>query len=635
MDTTPSYHARLAAQLVALVGGAENILHVTHCTTRLRFQLKRVPIEAVKKVNALPEVISVMNSGGQFQIVIGSQVELLYQSVIPLLGEPKSQDISSHFSNLIDTVIAIFNPILWPMSAAGILKGLIVLFATLGWMSQDSGTYRILYSSADAVFFFLPILLGYSASKRLGGNPVVGIIIGCALVHPEIVNHVEWLRAQQVAGLETPREHFLGFPIQYLNYATSVIPIIFAVWFQARLERLYPKKLPDFVDKWLAPFCSLAITVPLTFLLIGPLSIVVANFISSGVFFLYHASPVIAGIFIGASWQVLVIFGIHWCLVPIALNNFAVNGYDLLIPLLIPAVFGQMGACIGVFLKTRHRKVRGYAGPAAMTAMFGITEPAIYGVTLPRKWPFIFGCAAASVGSGIIASFQTKAYSMGLMSLFSFTQLISPQGIDNTVIACVIATILTIILAAVLTYFFTPSEPEPAESVPMVEPSNATQTLSQSTPKRTGQDDVASPLSGEVIPLSLVSDPTFASGVMGEGIAIIPDSGTLVAPFAGTVSSVYKTQHAIGIKSTTGIELLIHIGIDTVKLDGQGFKLLVEQDQEVTLGEPLIEFDLNLLASQGFETTTPIIVANSADYLDVILTSATHVKQGAPLMTTL
>ncbi|MFD2015792.1 glucose PTS transporter subunit IIA [Vibrio olivae] len=371
---------------------------------------------------------------------------------------------------------------------------------------------------------------------------------------------------------------------------------MFATWFQVRIEKCFPKQLPDFADKWLGPFFGLLFTVPLTFLLIGPFSVLLANFISSGVFTLYHASPMIAGLLIGAIWQILVVFGIHWCLVPVALNNITVNGYDVLLPLFIPAVFGQMGACLGVLLKTKDRKVRGYAGPAAMTAMFGITEPAIYGITLPRKWPFIFGCMAGALGGGIIASFQTKAYSMGLLSLFSFAQIISPQGLDISVIACLLATILTIIVAATLTYFFSPSEKPSSVCLSSKIPKQ--QEKPQFTRKGTRQDDVASPLSGEVIPLSLVSDPTFASGVMGEGIAIIPDSGTLVAPFAGTVSSVFKTQHAMGIKSTTGIELLIHIGIDTVKLDGQGFKLLVEQDQEVTLGEPLIEFDLDFSISR-------------------------------------
>ncbi|MDV6251769.1 beta-glucoside-specific PTS transporter subunit IIABC [Vibrio sp. EA2] len=642
MSNPNQYYERLAQQIVDRIGGASNIQRVSHCTTRLRFQLKRLPTDAVKEINKLPEVISVIHSGGFFQIIVGSQVEKLYQFVLPLLGQPESTDIPSHVSNLINTITNIFNPILWLLSAAGILKGLIFLFVNLDWLAVDSGTYRILFSSADAVFFYLPILLGYTAAKHFGTNPLFGIAIAGALVHPDINRHVDWLFSQNIAGTEIKSEYFLGLPIEFINYANSVIPILFATWFNTRLEYLIPKNIPDTLYKWLTPFLCLIITVPATFLIIGPASTTVAKYISSGVFFLYHSSPEVAGFVIGAIWQVMVVFGIHWSFAPIVMNNIAVNGYDVLPPLLLPAVFGQVGACVGVLLLSIKKKEKSYAGTAALTAMFGVTEPAIYAVTLPRKWPFIFGCLSAAVGSSIVAYFQTKAYSLGMLSLFSFVQLVPPSGIDDSVIATILATLLTLVSAALLTYFFTPMLTARLDS-------NPASTAQQTTPHSTEDKDIRhspqshsvnkeylqinSPLTGEVVPLAIVDDPTFASEIMGQGVAIRPDHGELRAPFNGKVSSVFKTHHSIGLESDDGVQILIHIGLDTVKLDGEGFELLVEADQEITVGQPLILFDLQVLTTLGYDTTTPIVITNSDDYFDVIIASDTYTKSGKTLLT--
>ncbi len=642
MSNQNHYYERLAQQIVDRVGGASNIQRVSHCTTRLRFQLKRLPADAVKEINKLPEVISVIHSGGLFQIIVGSHVEKLYQFVLPLLEQPESTDIPSHVSNLINTITNIFNPILWLLSTAGILKGLIFLFDNLGWLAVDSGTYRILFSSSDAVFFYLPILLGYTAAKHFGTNPLFGIAIAGALVHPEINHHVDWLFSQNIAGTDIKPEHFLGLPIEFINYSNSVIPIVFATWFNSRMEHLIPKNIPDTLYKWLTPFLCLIITVPATFLIIGPASTMVAKYISSGVFFLYHSSPEVAGFVIGAIWQVMVVFGIHWSFAPIVMNNIAVNGYDILPPLLVPAVFGQVGACVGVLLLSLRKKEASYAGTAALTAMFGVTEPAIYAVTLPRKWPFIFGCLSAAVGSSIVAYFQTKAYSLGMLSLFSFLQIVPPSGIDDSVIAAILATLLTLVSATLLTYFFTPmltarsdikASPENHKQIPPPvkdkEIKHAPQPHSVSKEYR----QIHSPLTGEVILLAMVDDPTFASEIMGQGVAIRPDQGELRAPFNGKVASVFKTHHSIGLESDDGVQMLIHIGLDTVKLNGKGFELLVEAGQEITEGQPLILFDLQVLTTLGYDTTTPIVITNSDDYFDVIITNDTHTTTGDTLLT--
>lgn len=638
MASSTDYHDRLARQIIDKLGGPSNVTRVTHCTTRLRFQLGHIPGDAVKEVQKLPEVISVMHSGGLFQIVIGTQVEKLYQSVLPHLSGHEPAVIPGHVNSLISTITNIFNPILWLLSAAGILKGIIILCVSMSWLSADSGTYRVFYSAADTVFFFLPVLLGYTASKHFGSNPLFGITIAGALVHPEITNHVNFLFAQQASNTAPQAADFLGIPIQFINYSNSVIPIIFATWFNVWLERRIPPALPQYLRKWLVPFLCLLITIPLTFLVIGPLSTTIAKIISGAVFFLYHASPVIAGVVIGAIWQVLVLFGIHWSLAPIVMNNIAVNGFDVIPPLLIPAVFGQVGACLGIVLKYRKTQSVAYAGSAAVTAMFGVTEPAIYCITLPRRWPFIFGCFSAAIGSGIAAFFYAKAYSLAMPGLFSVIQIIPPSGIDNSVFATIWGTVISLVLATLLTYFFTPANSVQAPSSVDIpdRPQPPDDSVTNSTPQnKHSMLQIFSPLTGDVIPLAMVNDPTFASEIMGQGVAIRPEEGELCAPFNGQVASVFKTHHSIGLRSEDGIEMLIHIGLDTVKLNGKGFELLVAAGEEMTQGQPLIRFDLQLLSTLGYDTTTPIVITNSDDYFDLIMTNSSRVKSGESLLTML
>lgn len=635
MSEQVSYHDRLARQITERLGGAQNIISVTHCTTRLRFKLKRIPVEAIEAINKLPDVISVLNSGGMFQIVIGTQVEKLYQSITPLLETDQSKNFSGRISSILNTIINIFTPILWLLSAAGILKGIILLLVNIGWIAADSGTHRIFLSAADGVFFYLPMLLGYTSAKHFGSDPLFGIAIAGALIHPEITQHVNWIFSQYVIGQEVPTEYFLGLPIEYLNYSASVIPILFATWFNVRLEQLIPRSIPEVVCKMIKPLLCLIVTVPVTFLVIGPLSTTFAKLAAAAIFTLYHASPELAGILVGSLWQVLVVFGIHWCLFPIAISNIAMHGYDVVPPLLIPAIFGQLGSCLGVLIKNLHnQKIRGYAGSAAITAMFGVTEPAIYGVTLPRKWPFVYGCVAAAIGSCIVASFHAKSYSLGVLNLFSFIQIIPPSGYDESVTATILATLLTIILALTLTYFFTPEVDQ--ELADCVTKGKTPQIDKEVTPRnRQALLQVFSPLKGEVVSLSKVADPTFASEIMGQGIAIRPEVGILRAPFNGRVESIFKTHHSIGLVSDQGIEALIHIGLDTVKLQGSGFELLVNAGDQIETGQVLIKFDIDFIIDMGFDTTTPIIITNCDDYLDIIATNSLTTESGEPLLTLL
>lgn len=624
-------YEQLASEILAGVGGRDNIKSLVHCATRLRFKLRdnqQADAEALKK-NA--GVIMVVESGGQFQVVIGNHVGDVYAAINQAAGlaeaESGAQDDGGKkdnlFSRFIDIVSGIFTPLLGVMAASGILKGALSLALACGWLQAESGTYRIWFAASDALFYFLPIMLGYTAGKKFGGNPFVTMTIGAALTHPLMIAAFD---AAQQPGAAT--EYFLGMPVTFINYASSVIPIIFAAWLSCKLEPLFNRMLHSALRNFFSPLLCLAIVVPLTFLLIGPAATWLSHLLANGYQAIHAFNPIIAGALIGALWQVCVIFGLHWGLVPLMINNLSVLGRDTMVPLLLPAVMGQVGATLGVMLRTRDAKLRVMAGSAVTAGIFGITEPAVYGVTLPNKRPFIFGCIGGALGGAVIGYFHSAVYSFGLASVFSFAQIIPPTGFDATVLGAIAGTLLSFLFAAITSYLFglAPQPAEVAEEAPAAAPS--------ATPLNR-KTLIASPIAGDVLPLDQIADPTFASGLLGKGAAIVPQQGRAVSPVNGTVASLFKTRHAIGIESDDGAQVLIHIGIDTVKLDGQHFTAHVAEGDRVQQGDLLIEFDLAAIRAAGFDTTTPIIISNTEDYIDVLATDLGPVQEQAPLLTLL
>ncbi|GAA3909934.1 MULTISPECIES: PTS beta-glucoside transporter subunit IIABC [Gibbsiella] len=624
-------YEQLASEILAGVGGRDNIKSLVHCATRLRFKLRdnqQADAEALKK-NA--GVIMVVESGGQFQVVIGNHVGDVYAAINQAAGlaeaESGAQDDGGKkdnlFSRFIDIVSGIFTPLLGVMAASGILKGALSLALACGWLQAESGTYRIWFAASDALFYFLPIMLGYTAGKKFGGNPFVTMTIGAALTHPLMIAAFD---AAQQPGAAT--EYFLGMPVTFINYASSVIPIIFAAWLSCKLEPLFNRMLHSALRNFFSPLLCLAIVVPLTFLLIGPAATWLSHLLANGYQAIHAFNPIIAGALIGALWQVCVIFGLHWGLVPLMINNLSVLGRDTMVPLLLPAVMGQVGATLGVMLRTRDAKLRVMAGSAVTAGIFGITEPAVYGVTLPNKRPFIFGCIGGALGGAVIGYFHSAVYSFGLASVFSFAQIIPPTGFDATVLGAIAGTLLSFLFAAITSYLFglAPQPAKVAEEAPAAAPS--------ATPLNR-KTLIASPIAGDVLPLDQIADPTFASGLLGKGAAIVPQQGRAVSPVNGTVASLFKTRHAIGIESDDGAQVLIHIGIDTVKLDGQHFIAHVAEGDRVQQGDLLIEFDLAAIRAAGFDTTTPIIISNTEDYIDVLATDPGPVQEQAPLLTLL
>lgn len=619
----------LAEEILSGVGGRENVKSLVHCATRLRFKLKDNSKADAELLKRNPGVIMVVESGGQFQVVIGNHVGDVFNAINYSSGTTESSGAEQGekeglFARLIDVISSIFTPFIGIMAASGILKGFLALAMACHWTTAESGTYKVLFAASDAMFYFFPLIIGYTAGKKFGGNPFITMMIGGAMMHPLMISAFD---ASMQPGAQ--EQYFLGIPLVFINYASSVIPVILAAWASSWLERRVMKILPGALRNFIAPLICLVVVVPLTFLLIGPAATWASQLLAHGYLAIYNVSPVIAGAFVGAFWQVCVIFGLHWGLIPLMINNFSMLGHDTMLPLLLPAVMGQVGATLGIMLRTKDARTKALAGSAVSAGIFGITEPAVYGITLPNRRAFIFGCIGGAMGSAILGYFHTTAYSFGFANIFTFTQVIPPAGFDETVTAAIAGTLVAFVFAAISTYLFGMHNKQPVVNVaeaPKTVPVNETR-------EKTA---ISSPMSGELIALADVEDPTFASGLLGKGVAVKPTIGQVVAPADGVIASLFRTHHAIGIECDNGAEILIHVGIDTVKLDGQFFTPHVKVDDVVKQGDLLLEFDMQGIAAAGYDLTTPVIITNSDDYLDVIpAASGQDVAQNASLLTLL
>ncbi|MGF9658160.1 PTS beta-glucoside transporter subunit IIABC [Pantoea agglomerans] len=613
------YHT-LAQDILSHIGGRENIVSLVHCATRLRFKLKdnhKADAEGLKKN---PGVIMVVESGGQFQVVIGNHVHDVWLAVRTEAGlteEPssvKEEDAvaGNLLSRLIDIVSGIFTPFIGVLAASGILKGLLALAVVCGWLSVQSGTYKIWFAASDALFFFFPLVLGYTAGKKFGGNPFITMVIGGALTHPTMI--AAFNASQQSVAIT---DAFLGIPVTWFNYSASVIPIILAAWVSCWLEKQSSRRLPASMKNFFAPLICLSVTVPLTFLVIGPLATGLSQMLANGYQWIYALAPWLAGAALGALWQVCVIFGLHWGLVPLMINNLAVLGHDSMLPMLLPAVMGQVGAALGVFLRSRDARQKMLAGSSVTAGIFGITEPAVYGVNLPLRRPFIFGCVAGAIGGAIVGFSSTHVYSFGFANIFTIAQMIPPGGVDSTLWGGIAGTLVALILSCGMTLVAGMPRKSTPDAVSPVIP---------------GEDDILSPMTGTVLALGQIPDPTFASGLLGKGAAIIPSDNKVIAPFAGEVASLFQTRHAIGLLSHSGVELLIHVGIDTVRLGGKPFTAHVKVGDTFSAGDLLLEFDRQAILDAGYDLATPIIITNSDEYPEVMTVAGTAVTAGTPLL---
>ncbi|MBU8917847.1 beta-glucoside-specific PTS transporter subunit IIABC [Bacillus sp. FJAT-29953] len=614
-----SKNERLAKEILQLVGGEENVNSLVHCATRLRFGLKDKSKANKAKLEKTDGVITVKESGGQFQVVVGNNVPEVYAEIGKISNITKdskhaaakdSGEKGNFLGKAVDVVSSIFAPLLGLMAGAGILKGLLLIAVNFGWLVNTDTTYTILYAAADAMFYFLPVLLAITTARKFGGNIFVAVTIAGALLYPSIV-----------ALKATPPEggiHFFGIPVTMMSYSSTVVPIILSIFVMSKLDIFFNKKIHESVKNFVTPLLLLVIMLPLTLLVFGPIGVNAGNAVAKAMVAAFAFNPILAGAIMGASWQLLVMFGIHWGLVPVFINNIAVHGRDGVKPAATASVFAQTGAMVGVMLKTKNKKLKTLAGSAAITGLFGITEPGIYGVTLPLKKPFIAGIIGAAIGGGIIGYAGTNAFASGAPGLLTLPIFYGPggQGFTGLIIGIVVA----FLVSAGLTYVLGFEDPVEEE------------VTAPETGKAASSEQIASPITGKVVNLSDVSDPVFASESMGKGIAIEPSVGRVVSPVNGIVTVAFKTKHAIGLVSEQGAEILIHVGIDTVQLDGKYFTSHVKQGDKVSVGDLLVEFDIEKIKQAGYEVTTPVIVTNSSIYTEVTAAGQGDIGEKEPIL---
>lgn len=655
-----SKYQTIAEDVLRGVGGKDNVASVVHCATRLRFRLKDREQADKAAVEGTAGVITVMESGGQFQVVIGNTVPKVYEALGQIgvniggdapTDEAEVGDKGNLMARFIDMITSIFTPFLWILAATGLIKALLALVAKISPEFAGTTTYAMWYAAGDAAFQLLPIFIAITAARKFKANVYTAVAIAAGLLYGDLFAQMA-LADGSVVNLQTFSAGggdvtFLGIPlllgipqafgltVALPSALSAVIPVIIAVYAQSKFEPLVAKVLPDFLRNFVTPMIVLAVLVPLTYILIAPLANVVSSGISSGINAIWDTVPWLGGALMAGLWQVFVIFGVHWGFVPIMTNELTDQGFSYLTAALFPAVLAQAGAVVAVMIRTKNKDLRAVAGPAAVSGFLaGITEPAIYGVTLRLKKPFIYAAISGAVGGAIVAVGGGATDVFALPGLITITATLN-HGFTSVVIGTAVAVALAFVLTLVLGFkdlpvkdAAAPAAPETKapESVAPAAGSGSTATLTE-----TQVIEVASPVNGTVVPLAEVSDKVFASGALGKGAGVVPADGTIVSPVSGTVVSVLP--HAYGLLADNGVEVLVHVGINTVELDGKGFAPAVQQGAQVLPGTPLVTVDLDAIRAAGLDTTTIVLVTNTDTYADVVAAPAGETTTGTPLLT--
>ncbi len=630
-----------ARQIVDFIGGVDNINSVYHCVTRLRFDLKNDSKVDTNGLQQLDKVMGTNISGDQFQVIIGNEVAQVFNAMVeqyPTLKngeasasqskERKDSPKKNAISSLFEFIASVFAPILPAIAGAGLLKGLIALLVWLGVMTAGTDTYRILSAIGDGVFHYLPMLIAFSAARKFNCNPFVAAGISMALMYPD-------MSALLSAGNPVA---FIGLPVTSVTYASSVIPILLAIWAQSYVEKAVDRIIPSSLKLLLVPLLTLLIVVPITLIVIGPLGTIVGNALSGSINWLLSEGGVFAGIILGGAMALIVMTGMHYALVPVILSNLATLGVDKFLPLTYISNMGQAGATMGVFFRAKDKKLKSIALSTSFTALMGVTEPAMYGVNMRYKKPFLAGMIGSAVGGGFALAFGTNAYVLaGNGGIPGLPALIGPTfwyGVSGMAIAFVVATIVAIILGI-------KEEADDAAQI-AAHPGGQTTTNSNTSvaaseptssepQKPIASETIVSPMQGRSIPLSEMEDPTFGDELMGKGIAFVPSVGTLTSPVTGTVVNLFKTKHAIVIRSDAGAELLIHVGINTVKLRGEHFETFVQTGDRVEAGQVLLHFELEQIAA-AYDMTTAMVVTNTAEYAQVLTVKLGDISAQEPVL---
>lgn len=632
-----SKYDSLASFIIQNIGGKDNIVNITHCMTRLRIKLKDNNKANIEALESNKEIVSCQKAEGKLQVIIGTNVGEVYEEIIRQTGMGNSADNSTEeekgslINRFAATITKIVVPALGVLCACGIIAGLNSVLIATGAIQTGSGTNILLNAMGNACLTFFPVILGYTSAVAFGMDPFVGMILGAILIFPNIASDMNTGKALFSLFANSPFEMkvfktFFGLPVVFptTGYTSTLIPIMLINWFASKVEKVLKDKLPAVTKQFLAPFLTILVAGSIGILVIGPISMIIQNGLQAGLSWLIDKSQILAFALITLIYQPLVIFGLHWPLITLGLMEFASTGSSLIVASIFPASFTHMAACLAVFLRTKSTKMKNISLPAFLSACFCIIEPSIYGVTLPVKKRFGFCMLGGLVGGLILALTNSPmfAISMGTTGIMSFVnpKTSSFAGLIWCIVACLVAMAVTFILTWVT---YRPGEDGKNEN-DVIE-----------TKKSNSKETINSPMSGEVKSLSEMKDQAFANGSLGKGVCIHPNEGKIYAPCEGTITALFPTGHAVGVTSSNGAEVLIHVGTDLFDQEDNLFTKHVKQGDFVKKGQLLVSFDLDKMKEKNLSTDTAVVISNSKDYLDVLLMAEGIVKAQDPIITTI
>lgn len=619
---------KLGQSIVELIGGKDNVASLTHCATRLRFNLKdegKANTQALKNTQG---VMGVVSNAGQYQVIIGSDVASVYKEIVKVADIDQGnqtanveEDKRSKGAKIIDTITGIFTPILPAITAAGMLKAVLAILVAFKLISTETQTYQVINFMADSAFYFLPILLANSAAKKFKCNAYLAMMVGGILLHPNFVSMVNTAK-EAGTGISV-----FGLPISLASYSSSVLPIILAVWFMSYVEPIADKISPKAIKFFSKPLITIAITGIITLVVIGPIGYNISDLIGTGIKTIESYCSWLVPTLIGGLTPLFVMTGTHYGLIPIGINNRMTLGYDTIIyPGMLASNVAQGGAALAVAFKSKKSDIKQLAMSAGITGVCGITEPALYGVNLRFKTPLYASMIGGAIGGLFMGIFKVCNYSGGSPGFLTLPSYIGGDSMTTFYFAC-IGAVISVVISFVIAFIIY-KDPVTEGAAVENKANNTNTSTNVNTKKAYKKDVVCAPITGEAIPLKDVSDETFAGEILGKGMAIIPTEGKVVSPVNGTISMVFDTKHAIGITSDDGIELLIHVGLDTVRLEGKYYTAHVKTGDRVEVGTHLLDFDIKGIQSEGFEIVTPIIINNTTDYSEVIAVTDRNVAEG-------
>ncbi len=598
----------LAAAIIKNVGGKENVNDLRHCVTRLRFYLadeSKANDDVLKNMDGVMTVVKAM---GEYMVVIGEHVADVYDEVCLQLGRATeaggnaAAETAQKKGNLLDRVLGIIRagmgPTLNLMCTCGIIKGINVVAAMLG-LATDSGIYMMLNAAGDCIFYSLPLVLGFNVAKKSGIDPFFGLLLGASMTYPTI------------QGVDL---NFFGYTVN-ATYTSTFLPVLFGLLFAVPLYKWLDAHIHKVLKGFVTPLITLLVAFPLTFILIGPLAQVVASAINVAINFIFNLSPIIGGLVIGALWQILVMFGVHGQLVAFAFYDLLSGNPSALIGVTLLVSFAVCGTLLAVTIRSKSEQLKSVSGSSLISAVFGVTEPAMYGVIIPRKQIFVATCVGGGVAGLLVGIFGLKVYTYAGMGILGLLGYLNPAG-PNHIFGLALG-----VIAPFLASFF-------VSMAVFKDDDETTEAVAPRGANKAKAITIQAPVDGTVRSMTSSSDAVFASETLGKGCVLLPDNGNVYAPVTGTVCSLFPTKHAIGLISEDGVEILLHIGINTVSLEGKYFEEKVKQGDSVKAGQQLLFFDKEAIEKEGYSTEIPMVITNCKEYLDVVELDHEHHKHG-------